>query len=298
MAVDNKPRTIADKNRLWKRRIKPAIGSLKVHQVTEEDAGAVVRAPLRLDAEGRVVGGRAEAGNVYRLLHHMFRKALLWGFRPRDKGNPLENVAEPKASRRTRLLTAGEVGGLLKALERAEADRTEEPQVIAAIRAVILTGARISELLTLQWDHIRPDETELHLPDTKTGFSRRPISTETLAILQGIERLPGSPFVFRSIKSPSKPLSYSTAEKAFRRIVEAAGVRRYTLHTIRHWFATATANSVSNPRVGMALTGHKSHAAYLNYVHGDKEQARALADQLAALAKGLERICVALNQEC
>jgi hypothetical protein len=48
-----------------------------------------------------------------------------------------------------------------------------------------------------------------------------------------------------------------------------------------------TANSVSNPRVGMALTGHKSHAAYMNYIHADKEQARALAEQLAALADGL-----------
>jgi integrase len=69
--------------------------------------------------------------------------------------------------------------------------------------------------------------------------------------------------------------------------VSAAGIKGCTLHTIRHWFATATANSVSNPRVGMALTGHKSHAAYMNYIHGDREQARALADQLAALAKGL-----------
>jgi len=39
----------------------------------------------------------------------------------------------------------------------------------------------------------------------------------------------------------------------------------------------------------MALTGHKSHAAYLNYIHGDREQARALADQLAALANGLAK---------
>jgi hypothetical protein len=50
-----------------------------------------------------------------------------------------------------------------------------------------------------------------------------------------------------------------------------------------------TANSVSNPRVGMAITGHKSYAAYMSYVHGDKEQARALADQLAALATGLAK---------
>lgn len=61
--------------------------------------------------------------------------------------------------------------------------------------------------------------------------------------------------------------------------------RDCTLHTIRHWFATMTANSVSNPRVGMALTGHKSHAAYMTYIHSDKEQVRALA----ALADGLAK---------
>ena len=128
---------------------------------------------------------------------------------------------------------------------------------------------------------------ELHLPDTKSGFSRRPMSSETLAVLDGIQRMPGVDFVFRAINTPTAPLAYNTAEKAFRRIAGRAGVERSTLHAIRHWFATMTANSVSNARVGMALTGHKSHAAYMNYIHGDKEQARALADQLAALANGL-----------
>ena len=60
-------------------RIKPALAHLKVRDVTEEDAGAVVRAALQIDAAGRVIGGRAEAGNAYRLLHHLFRKALAWG---------------------------------------------------------------------------------------------------------------------------------------------------------------------------------------------------------------------------
>jgi len=99
--------------------------------------------------------------------------------------------------------------------------------------------------------------------------------------------MPGVPFVFRSVEDPKLPMSYNTTQKAFHRIAEAAGVTQCTLHTIRHWFATMTANAVSNPRVGMALTGHKSHAAYLNYIHGDREQAHALADQLAALAGGL-----------
>src|SRR4029077_2299054 len=98
-----------------------------------------------------------------------------------------------------------------------------------------------------------------------------------------MERMPGVPFVFRSVNDARKRLSYYTVEKAFRRIADKAGLNNCTLQTIRHWVATMTANTVSNPRVGMAITGHKSHTAYMNYIHGDKDQARALAAQLAQL---------------
>ncbi|MBF0268679.1 MAG: site-specific integrase [Alphaproteobacteria bacterium] len=287
MALENKPRTIAEKTRLWEKRVMPAIGALKLKDVTEEDAGSVVRSPLRLDKDGKVIGGKAEAGNLYRLLHHLFSKALAWHLRPKEMGNPLENIAEPKVPRRERLLTAGEIGALMKALEQAEKKGSELPQVTAIFKAAIFTGWRISELLSLQWGHIRPEEMEAHLPDTKTGFSRRPLSAETLAVFESLERMPGVPHVFRAASDPTEALSYDTVEGAFRRIRQLAGVPNCSLHTIRHWFATMTANAVSNPRVGMALTGHKSHAAYMNYIHGDKDQARALADQLTAFAKGL-----------
>jgi integrase len=289
VAIENKPSTVAQKTRMWTRRIEPVVGHLKINDVTEEDAGAVVRAPLRLDAKGQVIGGKAEAGNIYRLLHHMFHKALQWKLRAKENGNPLESVTVPKVARRERLLTGGEIGALIKALDAAEGDGAEHPQVIAVIRAAILTGARISELLTLHWQDVRRDEMELHLLDTKTGFSRRPVSAAALAVFDGLERKPGVDFVFRALKRPTAPLPYNTTEKVFRRIADRAGVAHCTLHTIRHWFSTMTANSVSNARVGMALTGHKSHSAYLNYVHGDKAQARALADQLAALANGLAK---------
>jgi integrase len=115
------------------------------------------------------------------------------------------------------------------------------------------------------------------------------MSVETLAAIDSVEPMPGVPFVFRAIRDARKPLPYYTIEKAFRRIAARAGVRNCTLHTLRHWLATMTANSVSNPRVGMAITGHKSHQAYMNYVHADRDQARALADQLSRLADGLAK---------
>jgi integrase len=287
MAIENKPRTVSEKTRLWNKRIKPAIGAIKIKDVTEEDTGGIVRSPLRLDANGQVTGGKAEAGNLYRLLHHLFSKALAWSLRPKEMGNPLENIAEPKVPRRERLLSAGEIGALMKVLEQAEKAASELPQVTAIIKAAIFTGWRISELLSLKWEHIRAEEMEAHLPDTKTGFSRRPLSAETLAVFEAVERMPGVPHVFRAATEPKEALSYDTVSKAFQRIAEKAGVANCTLHTLRHWFATMTANAVSNPRVGMALTGHKSHAAYMNYIHGDKDQARALAEQLTAFAKGL-----------
>jgi integrase len=188
--------------------------------------------------------------------------------------------------RRERLLTAGEAAALQQALDRAEIEQTEAQQVIAVIRLAILTGARISELLNLRHSEVRRDEMELHLTDTEAGFSRRPLSVATLAVIDGVDRMPGVEWIFRAINDPTKPLPYDTIEKAFGRIARSAGVR-FSLHSLRHWFSTMTANSVNNPRVGMALTGHKSLAAYMNYVHGDKAQARALAEHLAALTTGL-----------
>jgi len=74
VAIENKPSTAAEKARMWTRRIEPKIGHLKISDVTDEDAGAVVRAPLRLDTADQVIGGRAEAGNIYRLVHPCSRR--------------------------------------------------------------------------------------------------------------------------------------------------------------------------------------------------------------------------------
>jgi integrase len=283
IAAHNKPRTADEKRRMWKRRINPALGKLKLKDVTGTDASTVVRSPLRIDAAGRVRGGKGEAGNLYRLLKHMFSKAELWGMRPRDLGNPLKEVDQPRVERRERLLAATEVTALEKALSEAE----EHPQVIAVIRAALMTGARIDELLTLPWKSVRAAEKELHLTDTKSGKSKRPISADAVKLFQSVGRVAGSPFVFRSITDPQEPLAYTVVRQAFDRIAANAGVEGCTLHTLRHWFVTHTANKSNNPRVGMRLTGHKSLSAYMNYVHADSQQAHDLADEMATALSGL-----------
>lgn len=87
---------MAEKARTWKRRIEPAVGDLKINDVTEEDAGKVVRKPLRLDESGRVIGGKAEAGNIYRLLHHMFNKAVFGTFGRKNSAILSRTLLSPK----------------------------------------------------------------------------------------------------------------------------------------------------------------------------------------------------------
>jgi integrase len=284
----NKPATRKQKIRLYDSWVGPMIGQRKVHEVTSEDVGAIVRQPLKLGSDGEIIAGKAESANFWRLLSHLFRKATEWGMRPRALAPVLEGVTLPKIATRERLLSDSEIAALWRALDEADSQRRFAPQVTAAIRVLMLTGARAKEILTLCRDYIRRDEMTLHLPDTKTGFSRRPISDAALAVIDGIERMPGADFVFRAVNDPRKPLPLTTVQQAFGILVDAAGVRRpCSLHTLRHRFATMTANATPNARLGMLLTGHKDQRQYLRYVHADDAQAAAMANQLAAAMTGL-----------
>jgi hypothetical protein len=88
IAPHNRASTVAQKLRMWKRRIEPVIGLLPVRDVTGNDLSQIVHAPLRIDAKGNVTGGKGEAGNLYRLLHHLFGKALAWRMRKLELGHP------------------------------------------------------------------------------------------------------------------------------------------------------------------------------------------------------------------
>ena len=256
-----------------------------MRDVTGQHLSKIVQGALRVDPRGNVTGRKAAAGNLYRLLHHMFTKALAWRVRPLELGHPLDGMEQPRVPRRERLLSDEEIKSLHVAID---ADRSAL-QVRLAIRLAALTGWRIRELLDLQWEHIRLDLREVRFPDTKTGFSARPISPAALTLLEGIERRPGVRWVLARYSDPQKPLDYHAMYKAACRISAKAGVERVTPHILRHSVITDVASASPNIRTGMAVTGHKSAQAFLGYVHAEKDRARSVAaeirSKLAALAK-------------
>ena len=69
------------------------------------------------------------------------------------------------------------------------------PFVIAAIRLLVFTSARLSEILTLRWEYVNLEHKALWLPDSKTGRKTIYLSSPALAVLERLPRISGNPYV-------------------------------------------------------------------------------------------------------
>jgi integrase len=75
--------------------------------------------------------------------------------------------------------------------EQRRRDQSATPWTIAAIRLLTLTGARLNEILTLEWKYVSEEHGLLLLPDSKTGRKAVHLSPPALAVLQATPRLGG-----------------------------------------------------------------------------------------------------------
>jgi len=75
----------------------------------------------------------------------------------RGKGphvNPCQGIEKFREAARKRYLSAGELRRLGAALRVAERYGALSPGAIAAIRLLLFTGARVSEILSLRWTYV------------------------------------------------------------------------------------------------------------------------------------------------
>ena len=135
-----------------------------------------------------------QANRTLALLSKFFNWAEKHGLRP-DGSNPCRHIEKYRESRRERFLSEAELARLGDALREAERNNSATPWTIAAIRLLIFTGARLSEILTLEWDHVDEEHGLLVLPDSKTGKKAIRLNVPARQVLEGIPRFEGNPFV-------------------------------------------------------------------------------------------------------
>ena len=272
-AVRYKPGTLAWTRTVVGRYIVPEFGKLAL--------AAVERTQVR-ELHHRLSHAPSIANMMVRTLSLMYRLAEDWGLIP-EGCNPCRSVVKYPQRKRERFLTEEEFIRLGQVLDEVETQGGASAPAVAAIRLLMLTGCRKSEILTLRWEHVALDAGELRLPDTKTGarmISLPPLAVELLA---GLPRDPDSPWVIPGRYPGTHLRELADAWKVIR---TRAGLDDVRIHDLRHSFASrALALGESLPMIGKLL-GHSQVETTARYAHLARdtvhESAARIADSLAA----------------
>lgn len=163
-----------------------------------------------------------------------------------------------------RYLSKEELSRLGAAINIAEQLGKISVYVAAAIRLLILTGARRGMILSLKWDYIAPEKQLIFLPNSIPGVKTVNLNAPAVTVFQSIHRLANNPFV---IVGKVSGQSMVNIQKPWDIIRQSAGLRDFRLHDIRHSFASIAAeNGASLLHIGKLL-GHKKSATTERYAH-------------------------------
>jgi integrase len=259
-----KDRTSAEYRRLLDRIILPALGKLQAAAVTRQDI-ARLHHSLRTTPY--------QANRVLATLSKMFNLAEVWGDRP-DGSNPCRHVEKFPERKRERFLSADELSRLGDAL----ASYKGSPFVPALIKLLVFTGARLNEILTLEWSSVDTVRGEARIADSKTGAKIVHLPPPALSVLAELPRLSGNPYVIAGERLGRHLVN---AEKPWRAIRSAAGLDDVRLHDLRHAFASvAAASGMGLPIIGKML-GHSQAQTTHRYAHLAADPVKAAAATVA-----------------
>jgi integrase len=234
--------------------------------------------------------------------------------------NPARGVERYRVQGRERYLTNEELARLGDALRLAETEglpwdvdqtrpaakhlpreanrrRVLDPYAIAAIRLLILTGARLREILHAQWTQVDWERRILFLADSKTGQKPIYLNAAAQALLASLPRIDGNPHIIAGVKTGEPRADLKKPWEAVRQAADLNGLR---LHDLRHSFASVGAGaSLGLPIIGKLL-GHTQPATTQRYAHLDADPLRRAADTIgatitAAMERNSDETLVSLN---
>ena len=242
-----------------------------------------------------------------------------------EAANPARQIDRYPEKGRERYLIADEWRRLGKALRDAETvglpwlvdetnpkakhtpkekrSRLIDPHAVAAIRLLMLTGARLREILDARWDYIDWDRGLMLLPDSKTGRKTIYLSDTALELLTDLPRIKGNPYI---IPGSKKGEPRTDLKRPWAAIIRAAGLNKPSeekgpkdrasrkhkraatgnhdlrIHDLRHSFASlGVGASMGLPVVGKLL-GHSQAATTQRYAHLDSDPLHKAANLISS----------------
>jgi integrase len=268
--------------------IVPHIGTSKAATVSRQD---VQRMHSKVgQGRGKYAANRAVA---------VLKAAYEWGGKHGhvpEGLNPASGIDRYKEEPRERLLTTSELLAIGNAMIEAETvglpvDASTakhapvgqrvimSPYATAAIRLLMLTGARLREILHLRWSEVDLERGVLLLPDSKTGKKVVYLPTAAIEIIKGLIRL-GAFVIAGESAGTKREKPRSDLKRPWAAILKRAGVSGVRIHDLRHAFAsTGVGDQMGLPVIG-ALLGHSNAATTKRYAHAADEVLRRAVEAI------------------
>jgi integrase len=200
--------------------------------------------------------GLYQANRLFERIRAIYNKHIEWGW----KGiNPCNGIKKFKEKSRERFLHGDELPNFFEALNNEPNETLRD-----FFYTCLLTGARRGNVLSMNWKDINLERGTWNIKETKNGEGQIvPLSAEVITILERRLTNKISDWVFTSASSASGHLE--EPKKAWRRILQNAGIEDLRIHDLRRtlgsWQAATGANSFV---IGKSL-GHKTQSATAIY---------------------------------
>ena len=213
-----KPGTLRVTRGILLRNVKPALGALPSEKVTRPDVARLhsamhdrpVVANRMLEAVSALFGWLGKTGHVP------------------EGYNPARGIERYPERPRERFLSGEEIGRLGAALREAEG--RFDVWAVAAIKLLLLTGARLREVLDAKWEHLDVGRGCLFLQDSKTGARPLYLNSAALAILDALPRVAGNPHIIPGREGEAR----SDLKRPWTAVCKLAGLEGVHLHDLRH----------------------------------------------------------------
>jgi integrase len=268
-----RPKTLVNYRRITNRHVLPVLGRHKVKSVTFTDIDRLHR---RISATAPYQANRCLA-----LLSTMLAMAIRWHMRA---DNPCTGVGRNKEHGREWYLTGDELARLLAALDGYRDQRTA-----AIFKLLLLTGARLGEVLSMRWEDVDLGTGTWTKPHGRTKQKEQhavPLSAAARTILAKLAAKKPDPsgFIFPAGRGASGPMR--TVEKPWKTICQAAGITGLRTHDLRHNYAAQLASSgVALYTIGKLL-GHRKPGTTARYSHLTDTALREATERAGAILSG------------
>ena len=266
-----KPRTLYVNRSYLRRQILPWFAETQIADITGADV-------QRWFASCRATPVAADRSMP--VLSVIMREAERMGYRP-EGSNPCRGIRRYRRKGRERFLSDTEIRRLAATLSVHEGER---PLEVAAVRLLLLTGCRKSEVLTLRWSDYR--EGRLFLRDGKTGPRTVWLSRAARKILDHIDRTSAWVFPARRANGPTGPMLLRSFWQRVRAEADLSDVR---LHDLRHAHATFALRYGESVLAIGRLLGHANPQTTLKYTHLADAMVREAVETVGAVLGGADR---------